>query len=61
MTSNQFVLAVQNNRAASFWIQNAVAAASTRDVLDALRDAETLLRFCQMRAKECGLPVTINT
>jgi hypothetical protein len=55
MTSNQFALEVENDRAASFWIKAAISAASTRDVLDALIDAEALHEFCALRAQECGL------
>lgn len=61
MTSNSFALQVAQDHAASFWIKDAITRAGTRDVLDALIDAEALLAFCKLRAKECGLPTGINT
>jgi len=59
-TSNQFALAVEQDRAASFWLKKAIETQTSRDVLDALRDAESLLTFCTLRAKECGLPDSVN-
>lgn len=43
------------DRSSSFWLQDAVKAAEQRDCLDALRDAESLLIYCKLRAKEAGL------
>lgn len=40
---------------ASFWLKDAVRAAEQRDCLDALNDAEALVYYCQMRAKEAGI------
>ena len=61
MKSNYFALQVEQDQAASFWLKKAIGDAATRDVLDALIDAEALLAFCKLRAKECGLPTGINT
>jgi len=59
-TSNQFALAVEQDRAASFWLKKAICSQASRDVLDALRDTEALLTFCKLRAKESGLPDSVN-
>jgi hypothetical protein len=40
---------------ASRWLREANATASQRDVLDALRDAETLVELCRARARAAGI------
>ena len=57
MDSNQFSSTINSDFSASFWLQEAIQAASSRDVLDALIDAEALLEFCRVRAREAGLNV----
>lgn len=56
MNSTQFAsVVVLDSPAASFFLKDAVKKAADRDVLDALRDAEVLLEYCQLRAQEAGL------
>lgn len=40
---------------ASFWLKDAIKTATNRDILDALRDAETLVALLQQRAKMSGV------
>lgn len=56
MTSAQFAAKVAQDHAASFTLQRMIATATERDVLDALIDAEALVAFCRLRAKEAGIP-----
>lgn len=52
MNSTELAAQIANDPAASYWLKSAVAAAAKRDPLDALCDAETLLKFCQARLAE---------
>lgn len=40
---------------ASFWLKDAIKTATNRDILDALRDAETLVALLKKRAKTAGI------
>lgn len=40
----------------SFFLKNAISEADKRDPVDALRDAEALLRFCTLKADETTEP-----
>jgi hypothetical protein len=40
---------IQNDPASSYWLKNALAGALVRDSVDALRDAETLVRVLRER------------
>ena len=55
LTSEQFASKVSEDRAASFWLQRAIATSKERDVLDALIDAEALAAYCRLRAGEAGI------
>lgn len=57
MDAQQLAREIEESRSASFWLKKAISAAHTRDVVDALNDAETLLTYCKLRAVEHGLPV----
>lgn len=43
--------AVLNNPATSYWLKDAIKVAVKRDAIDALNDAETLVRVLQERAR----------
>ena len=57
MTSTELATQVEHSLGASFWLKQAFRDLSHRDVLDALNDAEALLEFCRVRAREAGLNV----
>ena len=59
LTSEQFASKVSEDRAASFWLQRAIATSKERDVLDALIDAEALAAYCGLRAGEAGLKFSV--
>jgi len=55
MTSAELKHRIEIHSGSSFWLQKAVNHAERRDAIDALSDAETLLRYCQLRAIESGM------
>lgn len=46
---------VESSTGASFWLKKASLALRERDVLDALRDAETLVLIARERARAAGI------
>ncbi len=48
---------VESDPCASFWLKAAINAASKRDCLDALNDAEMLLEYVREVAKENGIAI----
>jgi hypothetical protein len=42
-------------RSASFWLKGAVLIFRDRDAVDALKDAETLVEYCKLRCRDCGI------
>ena len=57
MTSSELKAKIKGSISASFWLRHAINDLECRDALDALRDAEALLEFCRVRAREAGLNV----
>lgn len=55
MTSEEFLRKVEEDRAASFVLQRTMRVFAERDVLDSLIDAEALLQYCTLRAREAGI------
>jgi hypothetical protein len=49
MNYKEMAAKIAADRAASYWLKAAVMAANQRDPVDALRDAEILLAFCNAR------------
>ena len=60
MTSQELKQLTEADKSVSFWLKKAIVTAEGRDVLDALDDAQTLLVYCQARAKEAGLRVSMT-
>jgi hypothetical protein len=60
MNSHDFLAKVKGDGAASFWLQRQMQAVTDRDVLDALIDAEALAVYCELRAVEAGLKLTVR-
>lgn len=49
MNANEYYKQIQASPCATYWLKDAVKVASTRDPVDALRDAEALVQYCQKR------------
>ena len=43
------------NSGISYWLKDAIKSSANRDVLDALYDAEMLVKVCQARCDAAGL------
>ena len=52
MKSTDLQRSIETDMSASFWLKKAIVTAEGRDPLDALRDAETLQMYCQLRMDE---------
>jgi len=52
MKSTDLQQSIESDVSASFWLKKALVTAESRDPLDALRDAETLQMYCQLRLDE---------
>ena len=55
MNSQQFYNAIQRSPGSSNWLKSAAAEAMTRDCVDMLADAETLVEFCETICREAGV------
>lgn len=55
MTSEEMAKIISKDPAASYWLKQAVKGLSGRDIVDALKDAEVLLKYAQLRWDEVSV------
>lgn len=56
MKSHLLKETIFSDPAASYFLKGAIEACDKRDPVDAVKDAEVLLRFCQMKELEAKQP-----
>ena len=52
MTAEEIKRTILEDPVASYWLKDAVKSLSDRDVVDALRDAQALLKYARLRYDE---------